>query len=134
MYIVFLSASPAEQRQSDLKENEGGRVACIDADVARDERKAEEEKVELAAITLYLHLACLELGGGRRPSCASPSLAHFLKAPIGARRVYVVVTTCCVVGGEGKTGLFHCSRPSEDSDVGADAPRPPPARIKLPTF
>ena len=73
--------------------------------MARDERKTEEEEVELTAITLYLHLAGFEQAGGRRASCAFPSLAHFLKAPIGARHVYGVVSTCCVVGGEGENGV-----------------------------
>ena len=41
-------------------------MARVDADVARDERKTEEEEVELTAITLYLHLAGFELHGGQR--------------------------------------------------------------------
>ena len=55
------------------------------------------------------------------------------QSPGVTRHVYAVVSRCCAVVGEGKTGLLHCSRPSEDSDI-ADAPRPPPAHIKLPKF
>ena len=128
LYIVFLSASSAGQCHAYRGEDESGRATRVDADVARDGRKTQEEKVELAAITLYLHLAGLERGGGRRPSGASLSLANFPKAPVETGHVYVVLSTCCVVGSEGKLGLLHCSRPGEDSEVGADAPRPPPAR------
>ena len=81
MYIVFLSASHAEQRQSGRGEGKEGRAARADADVARDERKAEEGDVELTAITVYLHLAGFELRGGWRASGASPALAYFHKAP-----------------------------------------------------
>ena len=56
-------------------------MARVDADVARDERKPEEENVELTAITVYLHLAGFELRGGWRASGASPALAYFHKAP-----------------------------------------------------
>ena len=132
--IVCLSASSAGQRRSRRGEDVGGRAARVDADVARDGRKTQEEKVELGAITLHLHLAGLERGGGRRPSGASLSLANFPKAPVETGHVYVVLSTCCVVGSEGKLGLLHCSRPGEDSDVGVDAPRPPPARVKLQKF
>ena len=134
LYIVFLSASSAGKRQSRRVEDVSCCVARADADVARNGRKTREEKVEPGAIMLHLHLAGLERGGGRRPSGASLSLARFPKTPVVTRHVYSVVSTCCVAGSEGKLGLLHCSRPGEDSEVGADAPRPPLARVRLPGF
>ena len=41
-------------------------MARGNADAARIQRETEEEAVELTAIMLYLHLAGLELRGGRR--------------------------------------------------------------------
>ena len=128
VYIVFLSASHAEQRQSGRGEGKEGRAARADADVARDEHKTEDEDVELTAIKLYLHLAGLELRGGRCAAGASPALAHIPKVPVVTRHVYAVVSRCCAFVVEEKTGFLHCSRPGEDSEVGGDAPRPPPAR------
>ena len=65
VYAVFLFALLAGQRQSGLGVYADNDVARGDADVAREERKTDEEEVELTAITLYLHLAGLELRGGR---------------------------------------------------------------------
>ena len=134
VYFVSLSALSAGQRQPGLGEDEGGRAARVDADVTRDERKTEEEDVELAAITSYLHLAGFELRGGQRAFGASLSLTRYRGAPAVTRHVYATLSRCLADVGEGKTGLVHCSCQSEDSGVGADAPRPPPARIKLPNF
>ena len=117
-----------------LGEHAGGRWTRDSADVARERRKTEEGKVELAAIASYLHLAGLELGGRRCAIGEVPSLAHFPKGQVVTQHVYAVAPTCCAVAGEGKMGLPHCSRPGEDSEVGAAAPRPPPARIKVPIF
>ena len=109
-------------------------MARVGADVARDERKTDEDIVELTAITLYLHLEGLELRGGRRAAGASPALAHFPKVPGLMHHVYAVVAACHAVVGEERTGFHHCTRQGENSKVGGDASRPPPARIKLPKF
>ena len=104
------------------------------ADVARARRRKEGERVQLTAITQYLHLAGFELRGGQRAFGASLSLTRYRGAPAVTRHVYATLSRCLADVGEGKTGLVHCSCQSEDSGVGADAPRPPPARIKLPKF
>ena len=104
------------------------------ADVARARRRKDEERVELTAITLYLHLAGFELRAGQRSFDAPSALTRYRGAPAVTRHVYAALSRCLAVVGEGKTGLVHCSRQSEDSRVGADAPRPPPARIKLQKF
>ena len=109
-------------------------MARVSADVARAQRRKEQERVELTAITLYLHLAGFELRRGQRAFGASPSPANLTKVSVVTRHVYAALSRCLAVVGEGKTGLVHCSRQSEDSRVGADAPRPPPARVKLPKF
>ena len=134
MYIAFLSSPSAVQRQSRRGEREGCRAARADADVARKERKTEGEEVELTAITLYLHLACFELRRGRRALGASPSPANLTKAPVVRRHVYASLSRCLTGVGLGEMGLVHCSRQGEDGGVGADAPRPPPAGIRLPKF
>ena len=115
-------------------EDEKYRAARADADVAREERKTEGEEVELTAITLYLHLAGFELHGRRRPTGASPPRTELPRVTSMARHVYAVLSPCWAAVGEGELGLLHCSRPGENSEVGADAPRPPPARVKLPKF
>ena len=51
------------------REYAGSRGTRGSADVARERRKTEEGKVELAAITSYLHLAGLELHKERRARC-----------------------------------------------------------------
>ena len=104
------------------------------ADVARARRRKDGETLELTAITQYLHLAGFELRGGQRAFGASLSLTRYRGATAVTRHVYAALSRCMAVVGEGKTGLVHCSRQCEDSRVGADAPRPPPARIKLPIF
>ena len=102
--------------------------------MARARRRKDEERVELAAITQYLHLAGFELHGGQRAFGASLSLTRYRGAPAVTRHVYAALSRCLAVVGEGDIGLVHCSRQSEDGGVGADAPRPPPARIKVPKF
>ena len=134
VYIVFLSALSAGQRQSGRGEGKEGRAARADADVARDERKAEEGDVELTAITVYLHLAGFELRAGQRSFDAPSALTRYRGAPAVTRHVYAALSRCLAVVGEEETGLVYCSRQCEDSRVGADAPRPPPARIKLRKF
>ena len=131
MYIVFSSASPAVQRKQQRGEDADHRSARVDVDVAREERQTQEEEVELTAITLYLHLAGLELRGGRRASGAFPPLTHFHEAPVVMRHVHKALSRCFAVVREGKWGLAHCSRRGDDSEVGADAPRPPAARLKV---
>ena len=104
------------------------------ADVARARRRIDGERVQLTAITQYLHLAGFELRGGQRAFGVSLSLTRYRGATAVTRNVHAALSRCLAVVGKGKTGLVYCSRQCEDSRVGADAPRPPPARIKLPIF
>ena len=100
------------------------------ADVARARRRKDEERVELTAITQYLHLAGFELRGGQRAFGASLSLTRSRGATSVTRHVYASLSRCLTAVG----GLVLCSRQGEDGGVGGDAPRPPPARVKLPIF
>ncbi|KAI5886268.1 uncharacterized protein SCHCODRAFT_02715873 [Schizophyllum commune H4-8] len=69
MYIVFPSALLVSQRQSDGEGYAGRLGARVVADVALGRGRKNERKVELAAITLCLHLAGLELHERRRACC-----------------------------------------------------------------
>ena len=81
-----------------------GHAARENADVAREEHKTEEENVQLAAITLYLHLAGFELHRGKSADGAAPSRFGLSKLSLATRHVCEYLVRCCVAVGEGRNG------------------------------